>query len=153
MRTMSLIVTALTLLVFAGLSPALGPAFAKAADGSQTDWRVVKTFQIGGQGGWDYLIFDPTSRHVLVVSGRGKALMSFKPDIDPRNGKIDEPIALRGEPEFLAADAAGKVYINLMDTHEVAVVDLKGRKAVAHYLLQYSRPERTAGAHRRPAHS
>jgi hypothetical protein len=38
----------------------------------------------------DGIIFDPTSGHVLVVSGRGKALMSFKPDIDPKNGKIDE---------------------------------------------------------------
>jgi len=206
MKMTSLIVTALTLLGFVGLRPGL----------AQTDWEVVKTFQIGGQGGWDYLtvdpqthrlyvprtthtmvidaetgktiadipgqrnahgvalapaagrgfisdgggdgavvifdlktyavlgslrampdadgiIFDPTSGHVLVVSGRGKALMSFRPDIDPRNGKIGEPIALRGEPEFLAADAAGKVYINLMDTHEVAVVDLKGRTAVAHW--------------------
>jgi hypothetical protein len=33
--------------------------------------------------------------------------MSFKPEIDPKSGKIGEPIALRGEPEFLAADAAG----------------------------------------------
>ena len=37
--------------------------------------------------------------------------MAFPPDIDPKNGKIDEPIALRGEAEFLAADTAGKVYI------------------------------------------
>ena len=183
---------------------------------AQTDWEVVKTFQIGGQGGWDYLtvdpqthrlyvprsthtmvidaesgniiadipgqknahgvalapaagrgfisdgggdgavvifdlktyavlgtltalpdadgiIFDPSSGHVLVVSGRGKAMMSFKPDIDPKNGKIDAPVALRGEPEFLAADGAGKVYINLMDTHEVAVVDFKARKVVANW--------------------
>jgi DNA-binding beta-propeller fold protein YncE len=197
---------ALTLFAFAGLPPAL----------AQTTWRVVKTFQIGGQGGWDYLpvdplthrlfvprtthtmvidaetgktiadipgqknahgvalapaagrgfisdgggdgaivvfdlktyavlgslaampdgdgiIFDPTSGDVLVVSGRGKALMSFKPDIDPNHGKIDEPIELRGEPEFLAADAAGRVYINLMNTHEVAVVDFKARKVVAHW--------------------
>jgi DNA-binding beta-propeller fold protein YncE len=200
------IATALTLLLCAGLPPAL----------AQTTWQVVKTFQIGGQGGWDYLtvdpqthrlyvprtthtmvidaesgktiadipgqknahgvalapaagrgfisdgggdgaivifdlktcavlgslaampdadgiIFDPTSGHVLVVSGRGKMLMSFKPDIDPKNGKIDSPIALRGEPEFLAADAAGWVYINLMNTHEVAVVDFKARKVVAHW--------------------
>jgi len=27
------------------------------------------------------------SGYVVVVSGRGKALMAFKPDIDPRNGK------------------------------------------------------------------
>jgi DNA-binding beta-propeller fold protein YncE len=183
---------------------------------AQTDWKVVKTFPIGGQGGWDYLtvdpqthrlyvprsthtmvidaetgktiadipgqknahgvalapaagrgfisdgggdgaivifdlktyavlgsltampdadgiIFDPTSGNVLVVSGRGKALMSFKPDIDPKSGKISEPIALRGEPEFLAADSAGMVYINLMNTHEVAVVDLKARRVAAHW--------------------
>ncbi len=195
-----------TLLVLAGFAQAL----------AQTDWDVVKTFQIGGQGGWDYvtvdpqahrlyvprtthtmvidaesgktiadipgqknahgvalapaagrgfisdgggegavviidlktyavlgslaampdadgIIFDPLSGRVLVVSGRGKALMSFKPDIDPKSGKIDEPIALHGEPEFLAADAAGKVYINLMDTHEVAVVDLKAKKVVANW--------------------
>lgn len=206
MRMMIFIVLALTLLLFAGLSTAL----------AQTDWAVVKTFQIGGQGGWDYvtvdpqthrlyvprtthtmvidgesgkiiadipgqknahgvalaptagrgfisdgggqgavvifdlktygilgslpampdadgIIFDPKSGSVLVVSGRGKALMSFKPDIDPQNGKIDEPIALRGEPEFLASDRAGKVYINLMNTHEVAVVDFEARKIVAHW--------------------
>jgi DNA-binding beta-propeller fold protein YncE len=81
----------------------------------------------------DGIIFDPVSGNVLVVSGRGKALMSFKPDIDPKNGKIQDPIALRGEPEFLAADASGKVYINLMDTHEVAVVDLKTRSVLANW--------------------
>jgi DNA-binding beta-propeller fold protein YncE len=206
MKITSLIGTAFTLLVSAGLPPAH----------AQTDWQAVKTFQIGGQGGWDYLtvdpqthllyvprtthtmvidtesgktvadipgqknahgvalvpaagrgfisdgggdgaivifdlkthavlgslaampdadgiIFDTTSGHILVVSGRGKALMSFKPDIDPKNGRIDEPIALRGEPEFLAADASGKVYVNLMNTHEVAVVDFKERKVVANW--------------------
>ena len=206
MRMTILVVFVFTILVFAGPSPAE----------AQTDWEVVKTFQIGGQGGWDYLtvdpqthrlyvprsthtmvidtqtgkiladipgqknahgvalapaagrgfisdgggdgaivifdlkthavlgsltampdadgiIFDPASGHVLVVSGRGKALMSFKPDIDPKNGKFDEPVALRGEPEFLAADATGKVYINLMTTHEVAVVDFKARKVVANW--------------------
>ena len=183
---------------------------------AQTEWDVVNTFHIGGQGGWDYLtvdpqthllyvprtthtmvidtqsgrtvadipgqknahgvaiapeagrgfisdgggdgavvifdlkthdvlgslaampdadgiIFDSFSGYVLMVSGRGKALMSFKPDIDPKNGKIQEPIPLRGEPEFLAADAAGKVYINLMDTHQVAVVDFKTRKVIANW--------------------
>jgi DNA-binding beta-propeller fold protein YncE len=81
----------------------------------------------------DGIIFDPHSGNVLVVSGRGKAFMWFKPDIDPKSGKIGEPVALHGEPEFLAADAAGKAYINLMDTHEVAVVDLKSRKVLANW--------------------
>jgi DNA-binding beta-propeller fold protein YncE len=81
----------------------------------------------------DGIIFDTASGRVLAVSGRGKALMSFKPDINPKSGKLDEPIVLRGEPEFLAADSAGKVYINLMTTNEVAVVDLKARKVVSHW--------------------
>ena len=81
----------------------------------------------------DGIIFDDHSGRVLVVSGRGKAFMSFKPDIDPKNGNLGAPVALRGEPEFLAADASGKVYINLMDTHEVAVVDLKAGKVIANW--------------------
>jgi len=81
----------------------------------------------------DGIIYDPHSNNILVVSGRGKALMWFKPDIDPLNGRIGEPVALHGEPEFLAADASGKVYINLMDTHDVAVVDLKSRMVVSNW--------------------
>lgn len=202
MRTSNCIVTSLTLLSIAA--------------SAQTAWHVVKTFPIGGAGGWDYLTVDPqahrlyvprtthtmvidaesgktiadipgqknahgvalapaagrgfisdgggdgavvifdlktyavlgslaampdadgiivdaVSGNVLVVSGRGKALLSFRPDIDPKNGKIGEPIALRGEPEFLAADPAGKVYINLMNTNEVAVVDLQARKVLANW--------------------
>jgi hypothetical protein len=198
--------TVLMLLLFAGLLPA--PA--------QTDWAVVETFQIGGQGGWDYLtvdprthrlyvprsthtmvidsqsgktigdipgqkiahgvaivpeagrgfisdgggnggvvifdlkthavlgtsvaqpdadgiIFDSASGRVLVVSGDKGTLMSLKPDIDPGNGKIDAPIDLGGEPEFLASDGAGKVYVNLMNKNEVAVVDIMARKVIARW--------------------
>ena len=201
-----LFVTALTLVLFATLPPAL----------AQAEWEVVKTFQIGGPGSWDYLtvdpqthrlyvprsthtmvidaesgkiladipgqknahgvaivpevgrgfisdgggdgaivifdlktyavlgtivakpdadgiIFDSASGRVLVVSGRGKVLMSLKPDIDPLNGKIDEPIELGGEPEFLASNGAGRVYVNLMDTNEVAVVDIRERKILARW--------------------
>jgi len=184
---------------------------------AQTDWQVVKTFQIGGQGGWDYftvdssthrlfvprsthtmvidaesgktlgdipgqkgahgvalvpsvnrgfisdgggdgavvifdlktyavigsivtqpdtdgIIFDPASGRVLVVSGDGGTLMTLKPNIDP-SGKMDEPIALGGKPEFLASDGAGKVYVNLVDKNEVAVVDIKARKVIARWLV------------------
>jgi DNA-binding beta-propeller fold protein YncE len=81
----------------------------------------------------DGIIFDPHSGKILVVSGDKGVLMSFKPDIDPKNGKIDPPIDLKGAPEFLATDATGKVYINLMDKNEVAVVDLAARKVTARW--------------------
>jgi hypothetical protein len=206
MKMTKLIVLALTTLTFAGVVPAL----------AQTDWGVVKTFHVGGAGGWDYLtvdaqthrlyvprsthtmvidsetgktiadipgqkiahgvaivpeagrgfisdgggegaivvfdlktnailgtivaqpdadgiIFDPASGRVLVVSGDKGTLMLLKPDVDPKSGKIDPPVDLGGSPEFLASDGAGKVYINLMDKNEVAVVDIKTKKVVARW--------------------
>jgi hypothetical protein len=81
----------------------------------------------------DGIIFDKSSGLVLVVSGDKGTLMTFKPDIDPKSGKIDAPLDLGGAPEFLAADGAGKVYINLMDKNEVAAVDIKAKKVVARW--------------------
>jgi hypothetical protein len=199
MRITKLVVLTLTLLLLAQ---------------AETKWEVVKTFPIGGVGGWDYLtmdsvahrlyvprtthtmvidtdsgavvgdipgqknahgvalaagrgyisdgggdgaivifdlstnevigslpampdadgiVYDLTSNRILVVSGRGKTLMMFPPNIDPSTGKIEDRISLRGEPEFLATDSSGKAYINLMDTHEVAVIDLKAKRVAAHW--------------------
>jgi DNA-binding beta-propeller fold protein YncE len=88
---------------------------------------------IAAQPDVDGIIYDQTSGLVLVVSGDKGTLMWLKPDIDPKNGKLDPPLDLGGAPEFLAADGAGKVYINLMDKNEVAVVDIKARKVVARW--------------------
>jgi DNA-binding beta-propeller fold protein YncE len=81
----------------------------------------------------DGIIYDPATNLVLVVSGDGGALMAFKPDVDPKSGNVGEPIALGGAPEFLATDGAGKAFINLEDKNQVAVVDLKARKVLAHW--------------------
>ncbi len=81
----------------------------------------------------DGIIYDPAMNLVLAVSGDGQKLMTFKPNIDPANGKIDPPIDLGGSPEFLAADGDGKAYINLEDKDLVAVVDLKTRKVIARW--------------------
>jgi YVTN family beta-propeller protein len=120
------------------IAPASGRGF--ISDGGGDGAIVVfdlKTYQVLGHlaalPDADGIIFDAHSGKVLVVSGRGKAFLSFDPDIDVKSGKMDAPVALHGEPEFLAADAGGRVYINLMDTNEVAVVDLKTRKVLANW--------------------
>jgi DNA-binding beta-propeller fold protein YncE len=183
---------------------------------AQTDWKMAKTFQVGGDGGWDYITVDPSTdrlyvtrsthtmvidgksgkvladipgqkrshgvalvpavgrgfisdgggsgaieifdlktnavlgslaampdadgiiydkatNQVLAVSGDGGALMTLTPTVDPHTGKIDAPIDLGGKPEFLAADGAGKAYINLENKDMVAVVDLKQRKVIARW--------------------
>ena len=88
---------------------------------------------IAAQPDADGIIYDSASGLVLVVSGDGGVLMTLKPDVDPKTGKIDAPIDLGGKPEFLVSDGTGKVYINLEDKNEVAVVDVKARKVLAHW--------------------
>ena len=81
----------------------------------------------------DGIIYDPFANLILAVSGDEGKLMTFAPDIDVANGKIDPPIDLDGAPEFLAADRNGKAYINLENKDLVAVVDLKTRKVIARW--------------------
>lgn len=78
----------------------------------------------------DGILYDPAMNLVLAVSGDGNKLMTFKPDIDPSNGKMDPPIDLGGKPEFLAADSSGKVYVDLADKDILAVVDMHARKVI-----------------------
>lgn len=80
----------------------------------------------------DGIIYDAGTNTVLAVSGDGQALMTFSPNIDP-NGKIPPPIQLGGSPEFLAADGQGKIFVNLPDKNEVAVVDLHALRVVARW--------------------
>jgi DNA-binding beta-propeller fold protein YncE len=120
------------------LVQALGRGF--ITDGGGTGAIVVfdlKTYAVLGtlaaMPDTDGIIYDKAEDMILAVSGDGNALMTFKPEIDPVNGKIDPPIALGGAPEFLAVDYAGSAYINLEDKDVVAVVDLKTRKVTARW--------------------
>jgi len=77
----------------------------------------------------DGIIYDPACGKVLVSCGDAKALVVISPDVDPRTGKAEATIALGGKPEFLAADQ-GKIYVNLVDKNQVAVIDSKTMKVL-----------------------
>ena len=81
----------------------------------------------------DGIVYDAGTDQILISAGDSQSLVTFKPEIDPKSGKIDPPIALDGAPEFLAADGAGKVFVNLEDKDVVAVVDLKTRAVAARW--------------------
>jgi hypothetical protein len=81
----------------------------------------------------DGIIYDKSTGLVLVSCGDAGVLVTLKADADPKTAVIDAPIELGGKPEFLAADGAGKVYVNLEDKDQVAVVDLRARKVLAHW--------------------
>src|SRR5439155_19183353 len=77
----------------------------------------------------DGIIYDPASDRVLVSCGDANVLVAIPPDIDPKSGKAEQ-VPLGGKPEFLAADGAGKVFVNLVDKALVAVVDAKSMKVL-----------------------
>jgi len=81
----------------------------------------------------DGIIYDQSTGLVLVSCGDAGVLVTLKADADPKSAAIDPPIELGGKPEYLAADGDGKVYVNLEDKDQVAVVDLKARKVLAHW--------------------
>jgi hypothetical protein len=118
--------------------PALGRGF--ITDGGGDGAIVIfdlKTYTVLGKLATapdsDGIIYDAALDRILAVSGDKGILMTFKPDIDPVNGKIDPPIELGGSPEFLASDGTGKVYVNLEDKDVVAEVDLNAKKVIARW--------------------
>jgi DNA-binding beta-propeller fold protein YncE len=81
----------------------------------------------------DGVIYDPATNKVLVVCGDAGVLVPISPNVEPKTGAADPAIELGGKPEFLAADGRGKVFVNLVNKDQVAVVDLKTAKVEAHW--------------------
>jgi DNA-binding beta-propeller fold protein YncE len=118
------------------LVPEAGRGFISDGNGTVVIFDLKTNAVLGtitAQPDADGIIYDKASGLVLVVSGDNGVLMTLKPDVDPKTGSIDAPIELGGKPEFLASDGAGKVYINLEDKNQVAVVDIKARRVLAHW--------------------
>jgi hypothetical protein len=78
----------------------------------------------------DGIINDRASNKVYVGCGDAGVLVPIPVDVDPTNGKADPPIELGGKPEGLATDSQGRIYVNLEDKNQVAVVDTKAGKVV-----------------------
>ena len=68
----------------------------------------------------DAIMFDPASNHVITFNGRGKNATVFD-----RHGKVLATIALGGKPEFGVSDGHGRVFVNIEDTSELAVIDAR----------------------------
>lgn len=69
----------------------------------------------------DAILYDPHSRHLFTFNGRGKNATVF----DANSGDVVATIDLGGKPEFAATDQRGRVYVNIEDTGEIAVIDVK----------------------------
>ena len=97
----------------------------RAADG-----KLVKSLHVAPDA--DGAVYDPATRQVVVVNG-DPGLLTL---VDPFRRRATATISLHGKLEFLAVDGRGRAYVNVEDTGEVAVVDLRGRRQVARYPMQ-----------------
>ncbi len=68
----------------------------------------------------DAIMFEPSTKHVFTFNGRGKNASVFD-----THGKVVATIALGGKPEFGVSDGHGRVFVNIEDTSELAVINAK----------------------------
>lgn len=100
----------------------LGPSVVYAAD---SNYQIVKDIQIGGEGGWDYLIVDPTT-HRLYVSHATKIVVA-----DTETGQIVGEIAdTPGVHGIALAPELGRGFTSNGRSNSSTIVDLKTLKAV-----------------------
>ncbi len=95
----------------------------------QASGAVGKT--IDGLSNPDGAIIEPATGDVLIVeAGNGEIAMA-----DPQSGRLVTRIPVGGRLEMLQADGAGRIWVNVRDRNQVALVDLNTRRVVSRYPL------------------
>lgn len=77
----------------------------------------------------DAALFDPASKLAFVMNGRSGDITL----VDVKAAKAVGTIPVGGKLEFGAADGEGRVFVNVEDKGEIAVIDTAARKVVAHW--------------------
>jgi DNA-binding beta-propeller fold protein YncE len=78
----------------------------------------------------DAILFDPYTKRVWTFNGRGQNATVFDDD-----GQVLATVPMGGKPEFAATDKAGRIYVNIEDKNEIAVIDAKAMKVDKRYAL------------------
>ena len=91
--------------------------------------QPIKNIEV--EGNPDGILFEPATESIYVLSHRAPNVTVIKAS----DGSIAGTIDLGGAPEEAASDGNGRVYIDIEDKDNVAVVDAKAMKVLAHYDL------------------
>ena len=96
---------------------------------SIVDLKTDKTLsKVDTGGNPDAVLFEPTQQEVYAFNGRGNSATVFAAN----SGQLVATIPLSGRPEFPVSDPeAGKIYCNIEDKNEVAVIDVKTHAVVS----------------------
>ncbi len=117
---------------FARLTAALAlalvlPSFAAAPVAAATgDYTVAKSFALGGDGGWDYLIYDPSTKHLFI--SRSTHVMVVDPATGAIVGDIPQTPGVHG---IALAPELGKGFTSNGRDGSLTVFDLATLKTTA----------------------
>jgi len=105
----------------------------KESKSSVVDLTTLKTISKTDTGqNPDAIVYEPRHHEVYVFNHTGNSATV----IDAKSATVTATIPLGGSPEFAAVDeAAGRVYCNIEDKSEVAVVDTSKHEVIAHWPL------------------
>ena len=92
--------------------------------------KVIATINISGLNP-DVILYEPKSKHIFTFNGRSANATV----IDALSLKEIDTIALPGKPELAVSDNAGKVFVNIEDKNEIAVIDSDSDKVLGSYTL------------------
>lgn len=82
--------------------------------------------------GPDAITYDRYTKKIITCNGHGHSLSI----IDPFTEKVVATIQLGGKPETAVSDEKGKLYVNIEDKNEIAVIDLKSYQILARWPLK-----------------
>ena len=95
----------------------------------RTSGAVKKRIKVGKSP--DAALYDASSKLVFVMNADSNDTTI----IDVKRGKVVATVPLGGKPEAGVADGKGQVFINIEDTAEIAVLDVKSRTVTTRFKL------------------
>jgi YVTN family beta-propeller protein len=84
-----------------------------------TNNNVITQIPVGENP--DAIMLESFSKKIITCNGRSKDLSV----VDPQSNKVVATIALDGKPETAVSDGEGKVFVNIEDKSEIAVINVK----------------------------
>jgi DNA-binding beta-propeller fold protein YncE len=118
------------------LTVALVPAVLPAAPPDAPGYKVVKKVEVGGEGGWDYLLVDAAARRLYV--SRGTRVMVFDADTYAAVGEIPDTAGVHG---IAIAPELSRGFTSNGRANSVTIFDTKTLKTISEVKVTGENPD------------
>ena len=92
--------------------------------------KLLDTVSVGKNP--DAILYDAFSRRVFVFNGRSNDATI----LDAEKGTVVSTLPLGGKPEFSVTDGKGRIFVNIEDKSEIAVIDAKELKILSRWPIK-----------------